>query len=208
MSLYQLLAGSYAHSIPWGQVFLFWGDERHVPPDHPDSNYRVANKALLSKVPVPMENVFRIHAEENATRAATDYEQTLKTFFQLKPGEVPRFDLILLGMGSDGHTASLFPDTAVLQEQGRLVVAHWIDKLQTYRITLTLPVLNNSACVMFLVTGGDKADALREVLETDASANHFPSKLIQPKNGRLLWLIDRAAAGALSSNAEGNSAAL
>ena len=208
MSLYQLLAGSYAHSIPWGQVFLFWGDERHVPPDHPDSNYRVANKALLSKVPVPMENVFRIHAEENATRAATDYEQTLKTFFQLKPGEVPRFDLILLGMGSDGHTASLFPDTAVLQEQGRLVVAHWIDKLQTYRITLTLPVLNNSACVMFLVTGGDKADVLREVLETDSSGAHFPSKLIQPKNGRLLWLIDRAAAGALSSNAEGNSAAL
>ena len=97
MSLYQLLAGSYAHSIPWGQVFLFWGDERHVPPDHPDSNYRVANKALLSKVPVPMENVFRIHAEENATRAATDYEQTLKTFFQLKPGEVPRFDLYSLG---------------------------------------------------------------------------------------------------------------
>ena len=208
MSLYQLLAGSYAHSIPWGQVFLFWGDERHVPPDHPDSNYRVANKALLSKVPVPMENVFRIHAEENATRAATDYEQTLKTFFQLKPGEVPRFDLILLGMGSDGHTASLFPDTAVLQEQSRLVVAHWIDKLQTYRITLTLPVLNNSACVMFLVTGGDKADVLREVLETDSSGAHFPSKLIQPKNGRLLWLIDRAAASALSSNAEGNSAAL
>ena len=207
MSLYQLLAGSYAHSIPWGQVFLFWGDERHVPPDHPDSNYRVANKALLSKVPVPMENVFRIHAEENATRAATDYEQTLKTFFQLKPGEVPRFDLILLGMGSDGHTASLFPDTAVLQEQSRLVVAHWIDKLQTYRITLTLPVLNNSACVMFLVTGGDKADVLREVLETDSSGAHFPSKLIQPKNGRLLWLIDRAAAGALSSNAQGNSPA-
>jgi len=205
--LYQLLAESYAHSIPWGQVFLFWGDERHVPPDHPDSNYRMASEAMLSKVPVPMENVFRIHAEENATRAAADYEQTLKNFFQLRPGEVPRFDLILLGMGSDGHTASLFPDTAVLQEQSRLVVAHWIDKLQTYRITLTLPVLNNSACVMFLVTGGDKADVLREVLETDSSGAHFPSKLIQPKNGSLLWLIDRAAAGARSSNAQGNSPA-
>jgi len=208
MSLYQLLAGSYAHSIPWGQVFLFWGDERHVPPDHPDSNYRMVSEAMLSKVPVPMENVFRIHAEKDPSRAAADYEQTLKNFFQLRPGEVPRFDLILLGLGSDGHTASLFPDTAVLQEQSRLVVAHWIDKLQTYRITLTFPVLNNSTCVMFLVTGGDKADVLREVLETDASANHFPSKLIQPKNGRLLWLIDRAAASALSSNAEGNSAAL
>jgi len=197
-ALYQLLVERYAAKLPWAQIFFFWGDERHVPPDHPDSNYRMAKEALLSKVPVPTENVFRIPTEEkDAVRAAASYEQTLRKFFKLKPGEFPRFDLILLGMGPDGHTASLFPHTDALQEKTRLVVAHGIEKFQAYRLTLTLPVINNSACVMFLVTGSDKAAALREVLASDSPADQFPAKLVQPLNGKVIWAVDRTAAASL-----------
>ena len=128
-TLYSLLATK--PDIPWDKIYFFWGDERHVPPDHPESNYRMANEALLSKVPVRAENIFRIHAEEkDAAAAALQYEQTLKDFFHLSPGEFPRFDLILLGMGPDGHTASLFPGTAALNETQRLVVANWVREIQ------------------------------------------------------------------------------
>src|SRR5437879_4199365 len=165
-ALYQLLVERYAAKLPWAQIFFFWGDERHVPPDHPDSNYRMAFEALLSKVPIPSENIFRIHAEEkDADIAAREYEQTLAPVFHLKSGEFPRFDLMLLGIGPEGHTASLFPGTRALREKKRLVVANWVDKLNAYRITMTLPVLNHSACVLFLVSGRDKANILREVLD-------------------------------------------
>jgi 6-phosphogluconolactonase len=160
----------------------------------------MAEEAMLSKIPVATGNVFRIAVENpDAAAAAQAYEQTLRKFFQLGPGEVPTFDLILLGMGPDGHTASLFPGTAGLQEQSRLVIANWVDKLKASRITLTLPVLNAARCVVFLVSGTDKATVLRTVLEEDVPAEQYPSKLVRPSNGKLIWLVDRAAASALSS---------
>jgi 6-phosphogluconolactonase len=196
--MFHLLAGEKFASFPWNKIYFFWGDERHVPPDHPDSNYRMADEALLSKVPVPKENVFRVPTEnKDADSAARAYEETLKTFFKLRPGEVPRFDLILLGMGPDGHTASLFPDSAALHEDKRLVVANWVEKFKTYRITFTYPVLNNASCVTFLVAGEDKAPALHEVLENKNSG--LPAQQVRPRNGRLIWLLDRAAASQLSS---------
>lgn len=198
-SLYGLLASDFAPKLPWDKSFFFWGDERHVPPDHPESNYRMVNEAMLSKVPVPSANIFRVRAEENDPAvAASSYERTLKEFFHLRPGEFPRFDLTLLGIGPDGHTASLFPGTAALGENQRLVVANWVEKFNTFRITVTFPVLNSSAYVMFLVSGKEKSGILREVLE-DPSA-HLPSQDIKPVNGRLLWLVDRDAAGGLSKS--------
>jgi 6-phosphogluconolactonase len=197
-SLYALLASSSAPMLAWDKTYFFWGDERHVPPDHPESNYRMVNEAMLSKVTVPAQNIFRIHAEEaDANAAASSYEQTLKDFFRLRPGEFPRFDLTLLGIGPDGHTASLFPGTPALQEKRRLVIANWIPKFNAYRITFTYPVLNQSACVMFLVSGKDKSEILREVLE-NPSAN-LPSQNVRPTHGRLLWLVDRAATSSLRS---------
>jgi 6-phosphogluconolactonase len=196
--LYSLLATK--RSIPWEKICLFWGDERHVPPDHPDSNYRMAHEALLSKVPVRPENIFRIHGEErDAEAAARQYEQTLQDFFHLSTGKFPRFDLILLGMGPDGHTASLFPGTSALSERTRLVVTNWVEKFQTHRITFTFPVLNTAACVMFVVSGAEKAPMLHEVLEN--SSAKLPAQQVHPSSGKLLWLVDSAAANALSRRA-------
>src|SRR5437588_5184418 len=195
--VYSLLATNYTN-FAWNRVFLFFGDERHVPPTDPESNYRMASESLITKIAIPAENVFRVPAENSdASAAALDYENQLRKFFELKPGEFPRFDLILLGMGPDGHTASLFPHTDALQEKTRLVVANGIEKFQAYRLTLTLPVINNSACVMFLVTGSDKAAALREVLASDSPADQFPAKLVQPLNGKVIWAVDRTAAASL-----------
>ncbi|MBZ5649773.1 MAG: 6-phosphogluconolactonase [Acidobacteriia bacterium] len=194
-ALYSLLATK--SNVPWDKICFFWGDERHVPPDHLESNYRMANEALLSKVPVRPENVFRIHAEEKeAVAAALQYEQALRGFFHLSPGQFPRFDLVLLGTGPDGHTASLFPGTAALNETQRLVVANWVPKFNTHRITFSFPVLNAAACVMFLASGPDKAAILYQVLEN--SAADLPAQKVQPTDGQLIWLLDQAAAGALS----------
>ena len=193
-SLYSVLAKA---TLSWEKIFFFWSDERHVPPDHPESNYRMAKEALLSIVPVPPENIFRVRAEEkDANVVAKDYEEALKLFFRLKPGEFPRFDLILLGLGPDGHTASLFPNTAALNETKRLVVANWVEKFKTNRITFTYPVLNYAACVIFLVSGGDKSEIVREVLENPGA--DLPSQKVHPANGRLLWLLDKDAASKLS----------
>ena len=201
-NLYTLIAANASASLPWGQVFFFWGDERHVPLDDPDSNYRMAREALLSKIPIPPANVFPVPAENpDAAAAAEAYEQTVKKFFALREGELPHFDLILLGMGPDGHTASLFPETAALQEKSRLVVANWVDKLKASRITFTLPVLNAARCVAFLVSGIDKATVLHEVLEGNAPPEKYPSKLVQPSNGKLIWFVDRAAASQLTASA-------
>jgi 6-phosphogluconolactonase len=199
-SLYNLLATNARIALPWDRMFFFWGDERHVAPDNPESNYRMANEAMLSKVPVPAGNIFRIPTENpDAAAAAEAYEQALLQFFNLKPGQVPRFDLILLGLGPDGHTASLFPGTAGLNEKSKLVIANWVEKLKTYRISFTLPVLNAAECVAFLVSGTDKATVLKTVLEGDGPAEQYPAKLVHPTNGKLIWFVDRAAASALSA---------
>lgn len=194
--LYSLLAGAAGTSIPWDKTCFFWSDERHVPPDHPESNYRMANETMLSKVQARPENIFRIHSEEkDAKAAAAAYEQTLRTFFNLRPGEFPRFDLILLGLGPEGHAASLFPDSPAMEEKNRLVVANWVEKFKTDRITFTLPLLNHAACVMFLVSGNEKAAILREVLGNPGQ--DLPAQKVHPEDGRLIWLADRAAAAAL-----------
>lgn len=199
-SLFNLLATNARTVLPWERMFFFWGDERHVPPTDPDSNYRMAEETMLSKVPVPPGNVFRMAAENpDAAAVAEDYEKTLRKFFALEPGQVPVFDLILLGMGPDGHTASLFPGTAGLQEKSRLVIANWVEKMKTSRLTFTLPVLNATRCVTFLVSGTDKAAVLRTVLEGDVPAEQYPAKLVRPTDGKLIWLVDRAAASELTN---------
>jgi len=196
-ALYSLLAASHA-GFAWNRVFLFFGDERHVPPTDPDSNYRMVNESLLTKIAIPAENVFRVPAENpDATAAASDYEAQLRRFFELKPGEFPRFDLILLGLGPDGHTASLFPDSPALDEQSRLVVANWVAKFNAYRITFTFPVLNRAAEVMFLASGADKANMLHQVME-GKSTPPLPSQRVQPSDGKLLWMLDEAAAANLT----------
>jgi len=200
-NLYTLLAAN-AGSLPWPKMFFFWGDERHVPPIDSESNYRTAQEAMLSKVPVPPANIFRVPAENpDASAVAQSYEQTLKKFFGLAAGEFPRFDLILLGMGPDGHAASLFPETEALHEKSRLVVANRVKKLESSRITFTLPVINAARCVVFLVNGSDKAAVLREVLEGKGPGERYPSKLVQPSAGKLIWFIDRAAGSQLSATA-------
>jgi len=195
--LYSLLATNYAN-FAWNRVFLFFGDERHVPPTDPESNYRMANESFITKIAIPAENVFRVPAENSdASAAALDYENQLRRFFELKPGEFPRFDLILLGMGPDGHTASLFPDSPALDEKTCLVIANWVAKFNSNRITFTFPVLNRAAEVMFLASGADKADMVRQVLEAK-NAPLLPSQRVQPTDGQLLWMLDEAAAAKLT----------
>jgi 6-phosphogluconolactonase len=199
--LYAVLATMpYRVKVPWDRVHFFWGDERHVPPDHPESNYRMAYEAMLSKAPVPPENIHRIRAEyPDAEKAAEDYEQELIRAFGLEQGELPEFDCVLLGMGQDGHTASLFPATEALEEQGRLVVANWVEEFSSHRITLPAPVLNNADLVLFLVKGEEKADTLKAVLEGEERPKKLPSQLIKPAHGRLIWLVDEAAASRLGT---------
>jgi len=198
--LYELLGSAeFRDRVPWANIHFFWGDERHVPPTHPDSNYRMAYEALLSKVPVPAANIHRVPAEDpDANRAAQAYEDELRRSFQLKFDQLPRFDLVLLGMGGDGHTASLFPGTAALVETARLVVAVWVPKFNQFRITFTLRVLNAAAQVLFLVVGQEKADALRRVLEPAEGSDSIPAQLIQPTEGEAKWLVDQRAASRLS----------
>jgi 6-phosphogluconolactonase len=182
------------HKLPWDKSHVFFGDERHVPPDHPDSNFRMANQALLAKVPIPSANVHRVRVELEAARAAAEYEAELRSLFGARAGETPRFDLVMLGMGTDGHTASLFPDSAALQERAALVAANWVEKLQSHRITFTFPLLNAAAEVMFVAGGADKAQMLRHVLRGDPSGQRYPAQDVRPAAGRLLWLVDEAAA--------------
>ncbi len=187
--------------VPWKQIAFFFGDERHVPPDHADSNYRMASEAMLSKAPIAASQVFRIKGEyKDADKAAAEYEQELREFFHLSAGQLPRFDLVMLGMGPDGHTASMFPGTKALQETKRLVTSNWVGKFFTERITMTAPVLNNAAFVMFMAHGKDKAEPLKAVLEGPHEPAQLPSQLIRPTNGTLLWLVDETAAGLLDRN--------
>ena len=193
--LYRRIAEpTVAARLPWSNVHWFWGDERFVPHDHPDSNYRMASETLLSRVPLPQRNVFRVNAELPASAAADDYDRQLREFFGVQSGAWPRFDLIMLGMGEDGHTASLFPGSAALQEQSRMVVANWVEKFHSNRITFTFPVLNHAAEVLFLVSGEGKSRVLREILERAPTDAGYPAAKVRPQDGRLLWIVDKAAA--------------
>lgn len=196
--LYRLLTSEpYRSQIPWEHLRVFWGDERTVPPDHQESNFRMAEETLLSQVPVPLKQVFRIEGELPADEAAVRYEAVLREQFRLSPGEVPRFDLILLGMGPDGHTASLFPGTSAVAESHKLVTAPWVEKFHTHRVTLTPPVLNAAKQVVFLVSGHDKATALHAVLEGPFEPGRYPAQVINPTAGQLVWIINQDAANLL-----------
>lgn len=196
--VYDLLASRHREAVPWHEIDVFWGDERHVPPTHRESNYRAAYEAMLSRVPVAATRVHRIRGElPDAQDAAADYQRVLVGAFALDAGEAPRFDLVLLGLGADGHTASLFPGSDALLDQ-RLVCAPWVERLQADRITLSLRVLNHAADVLFVVSGEAKAAVLREVLEDDGSTGRLPAQLIQPTAGAVTWMVDRAAAARLS----------
>ena len=188
-----------ATAVAWDQVHVFWGDERAVPPDHPDSNYGVARALLLAHLPIPDGNVHRIQAEMEPSEAAAAYEITLRRHFGLQPGERPVFDLVFLGLGPDLHTASLFPGSPALDERERLVVAPWVERLGAFRITLTPIVLNQARTVMFMVAGEDKAGPLKAVLETEPDPTRRPAQVVQPSDGELVWLVDEAAAAELSA---------
>lgn len=198
-ALYSLLADDpeLRAQVPWDGTFFFFGDERCVPPDHPDSNYRTANEALFMKVGIAPDHIFRMSGEKQAAAAADEYEQALRSHFALRGPELPRFDLVLLGMGPDGHTASLFPGTSALEERSRLVTANWVEKLHAHRVTMTAPALNHAAMVVFLVHGHDKSTALKAVLDGPHEPSNYPAQLIQPASGKLLWLVDESAAALL-----------
>jgi 6-phosphogluconolactonase len=201
-ALYSLLATDPAlrSRLPWDELHLFFGDERHVAPDHPDSNFRMATEAMISRVPLAEDQVVRIKGEyQDAEEAAREYEQALQSHFHLKPGEYPRFDLLLAGMGNEGHTLSLFPGTKALHADGRIAVRNWVGKLYTERITLTAPAASNAAQIIFMVTGADKACALKAVLEGPYEPEQLPAQLLQPKNGKLLWFVDAAAGSMLTT---------
>jgi 6-phosphogluconolactonase len=195
---YALLASpdaEYRQQLPWDKLHFFWGDERHVPPDHPESNYRMAYEAMLSKAPVPESNVHRIRGElPDAEAAARAYEEELRRYFNLPEDGSPHFDLALMGLGPDGHTASLFPQTAALHERDRWVVGNWVEKLHTHRITLTAPALCHSGEVLFLVAGGDKATALRDVLHGPFHLDQWPAQIFRNCTNPVVWIIDQLAA--------------
>ena len=194
-ALYELLATEYRDALDWSKLHAFFSDERCVPPDHEDSNYRMAYVALLSRVPVG--SVRRMRGELDPPRAAALYEEELKAYF----GGPPSFDLILLGIGEDGHTASLFPQSPALEVRDRFVVENPVEKLRTTRLTLTIPAINSARKVAFLVAGEGKAEALKESLEGAADPHDYPTKLVRLSNGPD-WFVDRAAASFLSGSAQ------
>jgi len=193
---YSLLAEEPIRSkAPWEKIHIFWGDERCVPLERPDNHFTMTSELLLSKIPIPMANVHRMRGEvADPYEAASDYQDSLREFFRLGLKEFPRFDLIFLGMGADGHTASLFPGTPGLEERERLVTAHYVPKVGMNRLTLTYPVLNNARVVMFLAAGTEKAEALRSVLAEDSCRPTPPARLVKPLEGEVIWMVDRAAA--------------
>jgi 6-phosphogluconolactonase len=202
-ALYELLATdkSIGSRIPWANVHFFFGDERHVPPDHNESNFRMANEAMFQRLCKERLLIHRILSElDNASEAAEQYQADLREFFEprgLLTEGLPRFDLILLGMGPDGHTASLFPNSSALLETTRWVVANWVDKFKTDRITMTFPVLNSAAEVILFVAGAEKAGVLAEVLNPPAGETRYPVQRVRPRNGIKRWMLDASVAARL-----------
>ena len=194
--IYELLASEeYAGRVDWSKCHIFFGDERTVAPDDAESNYRMANEALLSRVPLPVENIHRIRGLGDVVANARAYEDEMRGFFYR--GAWPEFDLVLLGMGEDGHTASLFPHTEALGERAAWVVANWVERLKAYRITLTAPAINNARHVLFIVTGASKAERLREVIKGASEPERLPAQLISPTAGTKEWYVDSDAASRL-----------
>ncbi len=186
--VYSLLAKEHdKNPVSWNQVHLFWGDERTVPPEHPDSNYAMAKRSFLDQITIPPENIHRIEGEMEPERAAEKYEKVLHDVFKDKP---PRFDLILLGVGEDGHTASLFPETEALDVTDRLVTAVFVPKLNSWRVTLTLPLLNAAREVVFMVSGGSKSKIIQQIMTVRHPTKELPATLVHPENGRLTWMLD------------------
>jgi len=200
--LYQILAVEpKSERIDWQSVHLFFGDERMVPPDDPASNYGMVHRELLSRVPVPVGHIHRIRGERPPVDAAVEYEAELAEFFG---GMLPRFDLVILGVGEDGHTASVFPHTAAVSEQTRNVLGYFVPQLNSWRVTLTLPVLLNASNVLFLAAGKRKAPIVREILGARVPAPELPASLIRPVNGTMHWMLD-AEAASLIPHASGES---
>ena len=200
--LYSLLATDPAfQNFPWDKTHLFFGDERHVPPSHIDSNYLMVSGTLLESKRVPLTHVHRVRAEmPDANAAAVDYDVELHSFFTpaMRLGAFPRFDVILLGMGPDGHTASLFPGSKALEEKERWVVANWVEKFNSARITFTFPVLNAARTVLLLIAGTDKAAMISEVLGIKSNTPSYPVQQVQPVDGAKVWFLDSAAAANLA----------
>jgi 6-phosphogluconolactonase len=197
--LYELLA-TPVFSIPWESIHLFQVDERCVPPEHPESNYRMLYEVMLSHAPIPEANFHRMAAElEDREGASRQYAAELSRVLQPGQGEIPRLDLVLLGMGPDGHTASLFPGSTALREQSAWVCPNFVEKFMAYRLTLTLPVLNAAARILFLVAGSDKAETLRQVLEGPRRPEELPAQYVQPANGQVEWYADQNVARLLTS---------
>ncbi len=195
---YSLLGASMYHdAVEWSRVHVFWADERCVPQGHPESNYRLAHDAFLSRIPVPADNVHRIRGEEEPGKAAQAYEEELRNIFGASDAAV--FDLIILGAGTDGHTASLFPGSAALDEKERLAVPVYLEGPKMSRVTLTLAVLNRAARVLFLASGRAKADVVRDIIEGGGS-RHYPAGQVRPPDGNVLWFIDKQAAGGLKNH--------
>lgn len=198
--MFELLADSaypFRARIDWKRLLIFFVDERCVPPDSPDSNYRLAKETFLSKVPLPEENVIRIEGELEPEEAAARYESAIRNRFRLEGAQLPRFDLIVLGMGTNGHTASLFPESEALHEMMRLAVANHVADKNPWRVTLTWPVINRADKIFFLIQDGSKAEVLKEVLLGPYQPETLPSQLIRPESGELSLLLDRAAAAKL-----------
>jgi 6-phosphogluconolactonase len=196
-STYELLGTRFLNSVDWKEVRFYWGDERCVPPDNPESNYAMANRTMLSKLGLKAEQVFRMRGELPPDEGALDYEQQLKQSFGLGDSEFPRFDLILLGLGDNRHTASLFPGDAAIHEARRSVVAVEVDAEPRHRLSFTPPVLNNAERVMFLAAGQKKAEAVRDIVDGPRDPDHFPAQIVAPTAGEVMWFLDRAAASLL-----------
>jgi 6-phosphogluconolactonase len=198
--MFQMLADRgrpYFAQVPWDRLHLFWVDERCVPPAHEESNYRMTNEAMLSHVPLPATQVHRMEGELDPEVAAAGYEAAIRAAFRLEGAETPAFDLVLLGMGDDGHTASLFPHTAALHEMGRIVIANHVPQKDAWRITLTWPVIDRGREVAFLIEGEAKAQVVHDVFLGAYDPEAKPSQLIRPASGRLTLLLDAAAAAML-----------
>jgi len=204
--LFQMLAAEpFSAIVPWASIQFFWGDERNVPPSDPDSNYAMARELLLSRVPVPCANIHRIlTGDGTAIEAAKLYERTLREKLPLA-NALPRLDYNLLGLGANGHTASLFPHRSTLHEKQHLVVADHVDEVNSWRVTLTAPVLNNAAQITFLVTGKEKASIVKQVIEGPRDPETLPAQLISPRDGALTWILDSTAAAYLTRPASAAS---